>query len=65
MCKPWGIFAGENYTYNIPAIESYQAIKQTKIFVFTKSKIETLLNEVPKFEVIARIATENELITSQ
>lgn len=59
------ICAGESYTYNIPAIENYQAIEQTELFVFKKSKIETLLKEVPKFEVIARIATENELITCQ
>jgi CRP-like cAMP-binding protein len=59
------ICAGESYTFNIPAIENYQAVEQTEIFVFTKSKIDVLLKEVPKFEIIARIATENELITSQ
>lgn len=59
------ICAGESYTYNVPAIENYQAIEQTEIFVFTKSKIEILLKKVPKFEIIARIATENELITCQ
>lgn len=59
------ICAGESYTYSIPAIENYQAVEQTEILIFKKSKIETLLKEVPKFEVIARIATENELITCQ
>ncbi|MFT4986687.1 MAG: CRP-like cAMP-binding protein [Glaciecola sp.] len=59
------ICAGESYTFNIPASENYQAVEQTEIFVFTKSKIDVLLKEVPKFEIIARIATENELITSQ
>jgi CRP-like cAMP-binding protein len=59
------ICAGESYTFNIPANENYQAVEQTEIFVFTKSKIDVLLKEVPKFEIIARIATENELITSQ
>lgn len=59
------ICAGESYTYNIPAIENYQAVEQSEISVFTKSNIENLLKEVPKFEVIARIATENELITCQ
>lgn len=59
------ICAGESYTFNIPAIESYQAIEQTEVYVFTKSINEFLLKEVPKFEVIARIATENELITCQ
>jgi CRP/FNR family transcriptional regulator, anaerobic regulatory protein len=59
------ICAGESYTYSIPAIENYQAVEQTEIFIFTKSKIETLLKEVSKFEVIARIATEKELITCQ
>ena len=59
------ICAGESYTFNIPASENYQAVEQTEIFVFTKSKIDVLLKEVPKFEIIARIATENELITCQ
>ena len=59
------ICAGESYTYNIPAIENYQAIEPTELLVFTKSSIEKLLNAVPKLEVIARIATENELITTQ
>lgn len=59
------ICAGESYTFNIPASENYQAVEQTEIFIFTKSKIDVLLKEVPKFEVIARIATENELITCQ
>ena len=59
------ICAGESYTFNIPAIENYQAIEQTEIYIFTKSTNEFLLKKVPKFEVIARIATENELITCQ
>lgn len=59
------ICAGESYTFNIPAVENYQALEQTEIYVFTKSKIEILLEKIPKFEVIARIATENELITCQ
>ena len=59
------ICAGESYTYNIPAIENYQVIEQTEIFVFTKKKAEKLLSEAPRLEVIARIATENELITCQ
>jgi CRP-like cAMP-binding protein len=59
------ICAGESYTFNIPAVENYQAVEQTEIYEFTKSKIEELLIKVPKMEVIARIATENELITCQ
>ncbi|GAB3002436.1 Crp/Fnr family transcriptional regulator [Cyclobacterium sediminis] len=59
------ICAGESYTFNIPAIENYQAIENTEIFVFGKSRINRLLELAPKFEVIARIATENELITCQ
>lgn len=59
------ICAGESYTYNIPAVENYQAVEDTELFIFSKSKIEILLKEVPKLEVIARIATENELITCQ
>lgn len=59
------ICAGESYTFNIPAIENYQAVEQTEIYVFTKSGIEELLNKTSKFEIIARIAVENELIKSQ
>ena len=59
------ICAGESYTFNIPAIENYQAVEQTEIYVFTKNKTEELLRNAPKLEVLARIATENELITSQ
>ena len=59
------ICAGESYTYNIPATENYQAVEQTEIYVFTKKNTEELLRKVPKFEIIARIATENELITCQ
>ncbi|MCG8700607.1 MAG: Crp/Fnr family transcriptional regulator [Bacteroidales bacterium] len=59
------ICAGESYTFNVPALENYQAVEESEIFVFTKSKINLLLQEIPKFEIIARIATENELITCQ
>lgn len=59
------ICAGESYTYGIPAIENYQAVEPTELFIFRKASIEPLLKEVPRFEVIARIATENELIASQ
>ena len=59
------ICAGESYTFNIPALENYQAVEQTELYIFTKSKIEVLLQAAPKFEIIARIATENELITCQ
>ncbi|NOU58522.1 Crp/Fnr family transcriptional regulator [Marinifilum caeruleilacunae] len=59
------ICAGESYTFNIPAIENYQAIEETELYVFTKAKIEELLGKMPEMEIIARIATENELITYQ
>lgn len=59
------ICAGESNTFNIPAIENYQAVEETEIFVFTKSNTEALLRKAPKMELIARIATENELITCQ
>lgn len=59
------ICAGESFTFNTPAKENYQAVEESEIFVFTKAKIEALLELVPKFEIIARIATENELITCQ
>ena len=33
------IYAGESYSFNIPALENYQAVEQTEIYEFTKSKI--------------------------
>lgn len=59
------ICAGESYTFNIPAKENYQAVELTELFVISKSSIESLLAYSRKFEVIARIATENELIVCQ
>lgn len=59
------ICAGESYTYNIPASENYQVIENTEILVFSKKKIEALLRQAPKLEIIGRIAIENELITCQ
>ncbi|MBD0400310.1 Crp/Fnr family transcriptional regulator [Flammeovirga sp. EKP202] len=59
------ICAGESYTYNVPAIENYQALEETEIYVFTKTMIENLIGGFPKLEIIARVATENELITYQ
>jgi len=59
------ICAGESYTFNIPARENYQAVEQAEIFVFSKETNEALFKETPKFEIIARVATENELITCQ
>ncbi|PIE87182.1 MAG: cyclic nucleotide-binding protein [Bacteroidetes bacterium] len=59
------ICAGESYTYGVPAIENYQAVEETELLIFSKEKTEILLREVPRLEIIARIATENELITCQ
>ncbi len=59
------ICAGESYTYGVPAKENYQAIEDTDIYKFDKSSYEELMKVSSKFELIARIATENELITCQ
>jgi CRP-like cAMP-binding protein len=59
------ICAGESFTFNIPAIENYEAIEDTELYIFSKASIIELTNNLPKMEVIARIATENELITYQ
>jgi CRP/FNR family transcriptional regulator, anaerobic regulatory protein len=59
------ICAGESFTFHVPAKESYQAIEGTELYVFSKSSIDELLNISSKFELIARIAVENELIVCQ
>lgn len=59
------ICAGVSYTFNVPAVENYQAIEDTTLIHFDKDLIEELLQRSSKFEVMARIATEDELITYQ
>ncbi len=59
------ICAGESYNFNIPAVENYQAIEDTVIMLFHKQTIDKMLKLFPNFELIARIATEDELITCQ
>ncbi len=59
------VCAGESYTFQVPARENFQAVEETEIYVISKNNIEKLLSISSKFEIIARIATENELITCQ
>jgi CRP-like cAMP-binding protein len=59
------ICAGESYNLNIPAKENYQAIEGTVLMHFHKQTINDLLKLFPNFELIARIATEDELISCQ
>lgn len=59
------ICAGESYTYNVQAKENYQSIEKSEIYILKKANIEKLLTISSKFELIARIATENELIICQ
>ncbi len=59
------ICAGESYTYNVLAKENYQAIERSEIYILPKTKIDKLLAISSKFELLARVATENELITCQ
>jgi len=59
------ICAGESYNFNVPAVENYQAIENTVLMLFRKKTIDKMLKLFPNFELIARIATEDELITCQ
>lgn len=59
------ICAGESFNFGVPARENYQAVEETELIVFTKSCIDALIKEIPRLEIIARIAVENELIKSQ
>lgn len=59
------ICAGESYTFDVPARENFQALEDSVIMHFSKDLNEKLLAHSPKFEVLARIATEDELITCQ
>lgn len=59
------ICAGESYNFGVPAVENYQAIEDTTLMLFHKQTIDKLLALFPNFELIARFATEDELITCQ
>lgn len=59
------ICAGESFTYQVPAIENYQALEESVLYVLSRNSIEQLLQISPKFELMGRIAVENELITYQ
>jgi len=59
------ICAGESFTYGVPAKENFQAIEDVDMYIFDKSSYEELMKVSSKFELIARIATENELIYCQ
>ncbi|WP_281350274.1 Crp/Fnr family transcriptional regulator [Maribellus comscasis] len=59
------ICAGESYTFQVPAKENFQAIEETTLMIFSRKNTDKLLKISPKFELIARIATENELISCQ
>ncbi|GLB50018.1 Crp/Fnr family transcriptional regulator [Neptunitalea lumnitzerae] len=59
------ICAGESYTYQTPSSENFQAIENSEVIIFKRKHIEKLLASFPKFEIIARIAVETELINYQ
>ncbi len=59
------VCAGESYTFGTPAKENYQAIEDTVLMYLDKQFIEKMLAFSPNFEIIARIAVEDELITCQ
>jgi CRP-like cAMP-binding protein len=59
------ICAGESYNLGIPAVENYQAIEDSIVVHFDKSRNEELMEAFPVFQNIALIATENELIACQ
>ncbi len=57
--------AGESYTYRTPALENFQALEDTALMHFSKEHLDVMLEKHPKFEIIARVAVEDELITCQ
>ncbi len=59
------ICAGESFTYSVPAKENYQAIEDSELYILSKDHIDRLMEISPRLEVLARIATENELIVCQ
>jgi CRP-like cAMP-binding protein len=59
------ICAGESYTKGVPAIENYQALEDTVLMHFDKRPTDRLLQLYPHLEIIARLGTEDELITCQ
>lgn len=59
------ICAGESYTFGTPARENLQAVEEVELMFFEKDLLDKLLRRSSKFEVMARIATEDELLAYQ
>lgn len=57
--------AGESLTLHVPARENLQAIEETRVLLFDERILKTLMVRSPKYELMARIATEDELIHYQ
>ena len=57
--------AVESYRDEIPARENYQAIEDTTLLLFHRSFLRQLMKQYAKFEHIAQLAVEDELITAQ
>ena len=55
----------KGYTFHVPAKENYQTLEEAEIIHLNRDVTEILLQKIPKLEIIARIATEDELITCQ
>jgi len=59
------IWSSKNCTCQIPSKENYQALEETILIHFDKSKLESMFMLFPKLERIARHAAENVLMEYQ
>lgn len=59
------VSAYESFTKEVPAKNSFQAIEDSTIAIVSKETAFLLLQTFPKFEFLARIAMEQELIVYQ
>ena len=55
----------ESYVKQVPSIQNFQAIEATNVLMITVDVAERLLAMTPKFEILARMAMEEEMIHYQ
>ena len=59
------ICAGKSYLQAVPALENFQTIEKTRLCVLKRAKVDYIIRKIPKLDIIARLAVENELIATQ
>lgn len=59
------ISAYESFVHQVPSRASFQALEETQVVVISTEKAREMLQQFPRFEALARIMMEEELIIYQ